>query len=62
MKFTTDFPFSGAKLQHFYENDYHFCFSFFAICNQQKTYAATQKPKEMKRNGNIQLQTEKPPK
>ena len=39
MKFTTDFPFSGAKLQHFHEKDYHVCFSFFAFCNQLKSYS-----------------------
>ena len=38
MKFTTDFPFSGAKLRCFFEKDYHVCFSFFAICNLQKTH------------------------
>ena len=38
MKFTTDFPFSGAKLRCFYEKHYHICFSFFAICKLQKTY------------------------
>ncbi len=38
MKFTTDFPFSDAKLHCFYEKDYHVCFSFFAICKLQKTY------------------------
>ena len=38
MKFTTDFPFSGAKLRCFYEKRYHICFSFFAICKLQKTY------------------------
>jgi hypothetical protein len=37
MKFTTDFPFPGAKLRCFFGKDYHVCFSFFAICNLQKT-------------------------
>ena len=38
MKFTIFFPFSGAKLQCFYEKDYHICFSFFAFCILDKTY------------------------
>ena len=38
MKFTTVFPFSGAKLRCFSENDYHVCFSFFAICIFEKSY------------------------
>ena len=41
MKFTTDFPFSGAKLQCFHEIDYHICFSFFIICNLYKTLCFT---------------------